>query len=81
MFLFRILYIQTLKFYGEPYAHGFCAVDIFWKLTRRQAIYIACCQDPSRVSACFNDSEDDFDFFQMFLSQSVSAILHESIIW
>ena len=24
--------------YGEPYAHKFCAVYIFWNITRRQAI-------------------------------------------
>ena len=24
--------------YGEPYAHKFCSVDIFWNITRHQAI-------------------------------------------
>ena len=27
-----------VRTYGEPYAHKYCAVDIFWKITRRQAI-------------------------------------------
>ena len=27
-----------VRIYGEPYAHKFCAVDIFWNITRRQAI-------------------------------------------
>ena len=27
-----------VRIYGEPYAHKFCAVVIFWKITRRQAI-------------------------------------------
>ena len=27
-----------VRIYGEPYAHKFCAVDIFWNISRRQAI-------------------------------------------
>ena len=27
-----------VRIYGEPYVHKFCAVDIFWNITRRQAI-------------------------------------------
>ena len=27
-----------VRIYGEPYAHKFCAVDIFWKITCRRAI-------------------------------------------
>ena len=26
------------RIYGEPYMHKFCAVNIFWNITRRQAI-------------------------------------------
>ena len=27
-----------VRIYGETYAHKFCAVDIFWNITRHQAI-------------------------------------------
>ena len=38
--VFCILYIQTtpVRISGELYAHKFCAVDIFWNITRHQAI-------------------------------------------
>ena len=39
------------------------------------------CQVPSCVRAWFNDSVGDIDFYQMFLSQSESTNLHESIIY
>ena len=44
VFVFRPPYIQTLahtttvRIYGEPYAHKFCAVDIFRNISRRLAI-------------------------------------------
>ena len=56
--------------YSEPY----CAVDIFFKNINR-------CHVPSRVRAWFPDSADDIDFYQMFLNQSESTILHESEIF
>ena len=28
----------SVRIDGEPYAHKFCAVDIFWNITRCQAI-------------------------------------------
>ena len=52
--------------------HKFCAVDIFWIITR--------CQVPSRVWAWFYDSAGNIDFYQVSLSQSESSISHESII-
>ena len=30
--------MTPVRIYGEPYEHKFCAVDIFWNITRRQAI-------------------------------------------
>ena len=27
-----------VRIYGEPYTHKFCVVNIFWNITRRQAI-------------------------------------------
>ena len=29
---------KFFKIYGEPNVHKFCAIDIFWNITRRQAI-------------------------------------------
>ena len=31
-------HMMPVRIYGEPYAHKFCTVDIFWNITRRQAI-------------------------------------------
>ena len=36
--VFRTPYTTQVRIYGEPYAHKFCAVDIFLKITRCQAI-------------------------------------------
>ena len=30
--------MTPVRIYGEPYEHKFCAVDIFWNITRHQAI-------------------------------------------
>ena len=30
--------MTPVRIHGEPYAHKFCAVFIFWNITRRQAI-------------------------------------------
>ena len=30
--------MTPVRVYGEPYAHIFCAVDIFWNIARLQAI-------------------------------------------
>ena len=38
------------------------------------------CHIPSRVTVWFNDSAGDIDFNQMFLSQSETTTLHESMI-
>ena len=65
----------SVRIYGEPYAHKFCTVDFFpssSNITRSQV--------QSRVSAWFHDSVGDIDFNQLYLSQSKSTILHESII-
>ena len=70
--------MTPVRIYNEPYAHKFCAVDIFGYITRRQANIISC-QVPSRVRAWFHDSASDIYFDQMSLSQSYSATLHESI--
>ena len=56
---------------GELYAHKFCAVDIFWNITRRQAISPV----PSRVLAWFDDLSGDIDFYQMSLSESESTTI------
>ena len=69
---------MPVKFYGEPYAHKFSGVNIFWNITHRQAISPVAKFDHllghgfmiQRVILIFN---------QMFLSQSESTILHESI--
>ena len=37
-FVFRTAHTTPVRIYGEPYAHKFCAIDIFWKITCRQAI-------------------------------------------
>ena len=39
------------------------------------------CHVPARVRAWFYESAGDIDFYQIYLSQSESAILHESIIF
>ena len=65
--------------YGEPYTQQFCAVDIFFEFTRRQAIsFVAKFHHALKV--WFHDSAGDIDFDQISLSQSESTILHESII-
>ena len=65
-------YTTPVRIYGEPYAHKFCAVDIFWNITR--------CQVLSHVRAWFHDSVGDIYFNQMSLDQSESTILHGSKI-
>ena len=30
--------MTPVRIYGETYAHKFCAVDIFWNITQRQAM-------------------------------------------
>ena len=30
--------MTSIRIYGEPFAHKFCAVDIFFNITRRQAL-------------------------------------------
>ena len=30
--------MTSIRIYGEPYALKFCAVDMFWNTTRRQAL-------------------------------------------
>ena len=32
------IHMTPVRIYGEPYAHKFCTVDIFWNITRPQAI-------------------------------------------
>ena len=71
---------SSVRIYGEPYAHKFCAVDIFLEY-HQSTSNITRCQVPSRVRAWFHDSAGDIDFYQMSLSQSESTILHESIIY
>ena len=73
--------MKPVRIYGEPNAHKFCTVDIFWNITRHQAIspFAKCHQVLSR--AWFHDSVGDIDFYQMSHSQSESSILHESIIY
>mgnify|MGYP003690464617 CR=1 FL=1 len=29
---------MPVRIYGEPYAHKFCVIDIFWNITRRQGM-------------------------------------------
>ena len=70
---------MPVRTYGEPYAHKFCAVDIFWKITCRQAISPVVKFHPV-LGRGFYDSVGDIDFYQMALSQSESPILHERII-
>ena len=69
--------MTPVRIYGEPYVHKFWAVDIFWNITRRQAISPIA---KFHVRAWFHDSASDVDFYQMSLSQLESSILHESII-
>ena len=66
---------MPVRIYGEPYAHKFCAVDIFWNITRRQAI------SPVAKFYHVHDSAGDIDFYQVSPSQSESILLHESIIY
>ena len=59
----------TVRIYGEPNAHPFCTVDIFWEYHPRSN-NITHCYDTSRVRAWFNHSASVIDFYQMSLSQS-----------
>ena len=68
---------MLVRIYGVPCMHEFCAVDVFWNITRRQAISPV---NKSHYVLEFNDSAGDIDLYQMSLSQSESTILHESII-
>ena len=70
--------MTPVRIYGEPYAHKFCAVNIFLEY-HLSSNNITRCQVPSRVRAWFHDSAGDIDFYQMSLSQSESTILRESI--
>ena len=67
------------QIYDEPYAHKFCAVDIFSNITRQQG-KITRCQVPSHLREWFNNSAGDIDFYQIILSQSESTIFYESMI-
>ena len=64
---------------GEPFAHQFCAVDIFLNY-HPPSSNITRCQVPSRVGACFHDSADDIDFHQMLLSQLKRVIFNDIIL-
>ena len=66
--------ITQLRIYGEPYAHKFSAID------HPSSSNITHCQVLSHARVWFNDSAGDIDFYQMFLSQSESTILHKRII-
>ena len=65
--------------FSTPYAHKFCAVDIFLEY-HPSSNNITRCQVSSRVSAWLHDPSGDIHFYQMSLSQSESTFLHESII-
>ena len=62
-----------VRIYGEPYAHKFCVVDIFWNITRNHAISPPV-KFTLRVRALCHDSAGDIDFDQMSLSQSEITI-------
>ena len=68
---------SQVRIYGKPYAHKFCAVDIFLEY-HPSSSNITRCQVPSRVRAWFHDSSGDIDFYQMPLSQSESTNLYET---
>ena len=70
-----------VRIYGEPYAHKFCTVDIFWNITRRQAISPVANSHHVLGRGFMIQHDSWFDFYQMSLSQSESTILHESIIF
>ena len=69
--------IQTLIRRQSEYAHKFCAVDIFLKITFCQAISPVV-KFHHVLGRGFYDSAGDIEFYQMSLSQSESPILHES---
>ena len=62
---------MLVRIYGVPCMHEFCAVDVFWNITRRQAISPV---NKSHYVLEFNDSAGDIDLYQMSLSQSESTI-------
>ena len=79
--IFKVYYSSyktQVRIYGEPYAHKFCAVEILWNITRRQAI------SPAANFITFYDSAGEIDFYQMSLSQSESTsiiLLNTSILF
>ena len=58
-----------VRIFGEPYTHKFCAVDIFWNITR--------CLVPSHVKAWFHDSAGDINF----LSNIFQPIRFNYLTW
>ena len=69
----------TVRIYGEPYAHKFCAVDIFWNISRRLAISPVAkfCHVLGRG---LMTQRVILIFIKCLSGQSESTILHESII-
>ena len=84
----RILYtvhsnaqIWLIRIYSEAYGHMLCTVDfIFFFGYHPWSSIFTRCQVPSHIGAWFHDSAGDNDFYQMFLSQSESTFLNDSII-
>ena len=51
---------KPVRIYGKPYAHKFCAVDIFWEY-HPSSTNITRCEVPLHVKAWFHDSPVDID--------------------
>ena len=48
--------MTPVKTFGEPFAHKFCAVNIFWNISRRQAISPVAKFHNVLGTQCFHDS-------------------------
>ena len=79
VFVFRTPCIQTLIRRQSESMVNHTRIDIFLEYYTSSS-NMTRCQVPSRVRAWFYDSAGDIDFYQMSLTQSDLAILHESII-